>query len=48
MSAAVTVYVPRDASALAVGADEVAAALLVACDARGWAVELVRNGSRGT
>jgi formate dehydrogenase iron-sulfur subunit len=43
----VTVYVPRDASALAVGADEVASALQAACDARGWAVELVRNGSRG-
>jgi formate dehydrogenase iron-sulfur subunit len=43
----VTVYVPRDASALAVGADEVAAALLAACDARGAAIRLVRNGSRG-
>ena len=47
MSAAVTVYVPRDASALAVGADEVAAALQSGCTARGLAIDLVRNGSRG-
>lgn len=47
MNAAVTLYVPRDASALAVGADEVAAALQAACAARGLAIELVRNGSRG-
>jgi formate dehydrogenase iron-sulfur subunit len=47
MNAAVTVYVPRDASALAVGADDVAAALQAACAARGVAIHLVRNGSRG-
>jgi formate dehydrogenase iron-sulfur subunit len=47
MNAAVTVYVPRDASALAVGADDVAAALQAACAARGVAIRLVRNGSRG-
>ena len=35
MNAAVTVYVPGDASALAVGADDVAAALQSACAARG-------------
>jgi len=40
-------YVPRDAGALAVGADEVAAALVSAATARGLDVEIVRNGSRG-
>jgi formate dehydrogenase iron-sulfur subunit len=44
---AVTVYLPRDASALALGADEVATALQAACNARGLAIHLVRNGSRG-
>ncbi len=44
---AVRVYVPRDAAALAVGADEVAAALAAECARRGQAVEIVRNGSRG-
>ena len=44
---AIKVYVPRDSVALAVGADEVAAALLMACAARGERIELVRNGSRG-
>jgi formate dehydrogenase iron-sulfur subunit len=43
----VTVYVPRDSSALAVGADEVAQVLQAACDQRGLAVQIVRNGSRG-
>jgi formate dehydrogenase iron-sulfur subunit len=37
---------PRDAAALAVGADAVAQALQRECEARGLAVELVR-GSRG-
>ena len=46
-SVAVTVYLPRDAAALAVGADEVAEALQAACAARGLAIQLVRNGSRG-
>ncbi len=43
----VTVFVPRDSAALAVGADEVAAALLAECERRGLAFDLVRNGSRG-
>jgi formate dehydrogenase iron-sulfur subunit len=49
MSAAapITVYVPRDSAALAAGADEVAAALQAQCAARGLALNLVRNGSRG-
>ena len=44
---AVKIFVPRDSAALAVGADEVAAALLSACQQRGFAIELIRNGSRG-
>lgn len=44
---AVRVYVPRDAAALAVGADEVARTLAEQCAARGWPVQIVRNGSRG-
>lgn len=41
------VYVPRDSAALAVGADEVAAALADECARRGETIEIVRNGSRG-
>lgn len=44
---AVTIYVPRDTAAVAVGADAVAAALAAQCAARGQAVTIVRNGSRG-
>ena len=47
MSQAVKVFVPRDAAALAVGADAVVAMLQAECARRGLAVELVRNGSRG-
>lgn len=43
----VTVYVPRDSAALAVGADAVAAAIAREAAARGEAVRIVRNGSRG-
>ena len=43
----VTVYVPRDSGALAVGADRVARAVVQQAEARGLAVQLVRNGSRG-
>ena len=43
----VTVYVPRDSAALAVGADEVSAALQSECARRGLELKLVRNGSRG-
>ncbi|HVR52085.1 MAG TPA: NADH-ubiquinone oxidoreductase-F iron-sulfur binding region domain-containing protein [Pseudorhodoferax sp.] len=46
-SPAVKVFVPCDSAALAVGADEVAAALAQRCAARGETVEIVRNGSRG-
>ena len=41
------VFVPRDAAAIAVGADEVAAALAAAARKAGAQVQIVRNGSRG-
>jgi formate dehydrogenase iron-sulfur subunit len=44
---AVKIYVPRDAAALSVGADEVAAAIAQQARKAGVEVELVRNGSRG-
>ena len=43
----VRVFVPRDAAARSVGADEVADALVAEAVGRGVDVELVRNGSRG-
>ncbi len=43
----VTVYVPRDSSARAVGADEVAVALTAEAARRGDDICIVRNGSRG-
>ncbi|MGM9488550.1 NADH-ubiquinone oxidoreductase-F iron-sulfur binding region domain-containing protein [Ideonella sp. YS5] len=43
----VIVYVPRDAAALAAGADEVAAAIAAEAARRGREVQVVRNGSRG-
>jgi formate dehydrogenase iron-sulfur subunit len=42
-----TVYVPRDSSALSVGADEVAQAIARTAATRGNDIRLVRNGSRG-
>jgi formate dehydrogenase iron-sulfur subunit len=47
MSAAVKIYVPRDSAALALGADEVAAAIQTEAAKRKVAIELVRNSSRG-
>jgi formate dehydrogenase iron-sulfur subunit len=41
------IYVPRDAAAIACGADEVAAALKVAAIAGKLDIEIIRNGSRG-
>ena len=41
------IYVPRDSAALAVGADEVAAALRTESARHGIALDLVRNSSRG-
>jgi formate dehydrogenase iron-sulfur subunit len=46
-SSAITVYVPRDAAALAVGADQVVRAIEAEAARRGQAVNIVRNGSRG-
>jgi formate dehydrogenase iron-sulfur subunit len=43
----VRVYIPRDAGAVAVGADDVAFALRDAAFRRGMAIEIVRTGSRG-
>ncbi|RGP38930.1 formate dehydrogenase beta subunit [Pseudotabrizicola alkalilacus] len=41
------IYVPMDSAAKALGADEVAAAIVAEAARRGLAVELVRNGTRG-
>ncbi len=41
------IYVPRDAAALSVGADEVATAIADAISSRGLDAEIVRTGSRG-
>ncbi|WGR92757.1 NADH-quinone oxidoreductase subunit NuoF [Bradyrhizobium sp. ISRA443] len=41
------IFIPRDAGAIAVGADDVALAFAQAAAARGVAVEIVRTGSRG-
>jgi formate dehydrogenase iron-sulfur subunit len=41
------IYIPRDAAALAVGAEKVAAAIEAEARRRSLAVEIVRTGSRG-
>src|ERR1700729_353636 len=41
------IFVPRDAGAVAVGADEVALVLALAADKRGIDIKIVRTGSRG-
>ncbi len=41
------IYVPGDSSAKALGAEDVAAAILMEAEARGLEVDLVRNGTRG-
>lgn len=43
----ITIHVPGDAAALALGADVVAAAITVEAARRGTDIHLVRNGSRG-
>lgn len=43
----VKVYVPRDSTALSLGADRTAKAIQAEADKRGIKIELVRNGSRG-
>ncbi len=42
-----TVFVPRDSTALAVGADEVTEAIATAARRRGIEISIVRSGSRG-
>jgi formate dehydrogenase iron-sulfur subunit len=44
---ALRIYVPIDAAAVALGADDVAAAIAKAAERSNTAVEIVRNGSRG-
>jgi formate dehydrogenase iron-sulfur subunit len=41
------IFIPRDAGAVAVGADDVALVLELAAGKRGLAIEIVRTGSRG-
>jgi formate dehydrogenase iron-sulfur subunit len=43
----IRIFVPRDSTALALGADSVAAAIAAHAKQRGLDVQLVRNGSRG-
>ena len=47
MSTPLRIFVPRDAAALSVGAEAVAAAVMAESQRRSMPVELVRNGSRG-
>jgi formate dehydrogenase iron-sulfur subunit len=41
------VFIPKDSSALSVGADKVALAIALEAQKRGIAINIVRNGSRG-
>ena len=43
----ITVFVPRDSAALALGANAVARAILAEAKRRNVEIKLVRNGSRG-
>ena len=47
MSESITVYVPREAAAVSLGADEVAERIAAAATASGQDVNIVRNGSWG-
>lgn len=47
MSTSITLYIPRDAAALAVGAEAVVQAVTEEAARRGQAVHIIRNGSRG-
>ncbi len=44
---ATTVYVPRDAAALSLGAESVATSIAAEASARGQDIRMVRNGTRG-
>ncbi len=46
-SGKVRLYLPRDSAALALGADDVADAIMAQAAQRGLDIELVRNGTRG-
>ena len=41
------VYIPRDSSALSMGAEKVAAAIALEAKKRGLEITIIRNGSRG-
>jgi formate dehydrogenase iron-sulfur subunit len=41
------IFVPRDAGAIAVGANDVVTALEQAAEKRGLPIEIIRTGSRG-
>lgn len=43
----VKIYIPRDTTALAMGADTVVSAIKAEADIRGEKLEIIRNGSRG-
>ena len=43
----ITVYVPCDASAVSLGADEVASAIRAEADRSKTEIKIIRNGSRG-
>ena len=43
----IKIYVPRDSSAKAVGADDVAAAIAAEATAQKISVQIIRNSSRG-
>lgn len=47
MSRKIKIYVPRDAAALSVGANDVAKGIFDEASSRGLDVEVIRNGSRG-
>ena len=41
------IFVPRDAAAISVGADEIALAFEQAAEKRDLPIKIIRNGSRG-
>ena len=43
----IKVYVPRDSTALSIGANRTAKAIALEAQKRGIEIELIRNGSRG-
>src|SRR5437868_8531320 len=43
----IKIFVPRDTTACALGADLVASAIQTQAENRGLAIQIVRNGSRG-